>query len=76
MVGRQFDKKWTKSDTVRSVSFFLLHFIIFIILAAVAVFSDGDGAIIDMVKQNGASYLYAVFCVLLLFVITYFYFPI
>ncbi len=74
MIGRQFDKRWTKSDTVRSVSFFLLHFIIFVVLAAVAVFSDGDAAIIDMVKQNGASYLYAVFCILLLFVITYFYF--
>ena len=74
MINRKFDKRWTKRDTVRSVSFFLLHFMIFIILAAVAVFSDGDAAIIDMVKQNGASYLYAVFCVLLLFVITYFYF--
>ena len=74
MINRKFNKRWTKSDTVRSVSFFLLHFMIFIILAAVAVFSDGDAAIIDMVKQNGASYLYAVFCVLLLFVITYFYF--
>lgn len=74
MLIKQFDKQWTKQDTMRSAFLFLLHFVIFIALTCVLVLSDHLSNLVGFFKENGANYLYAGFCIFLLFIITYFYF--
>ncbi len=74
MTSREFAKKWTKGDTFRSSLWFFLHFLIFVGLAAILVLSDHLSDFGAFMSQNGANYLYAGFCIFLIFLITYFYF--
>ena len=69
-VGRE----WTKSDTLKSALWFLLHFAIYILLVFVLLFGKKLSYLGEYFKAEGANYLYAGFCTLLLFGITYFYF--
>ena len=64
----------SKNEIVKSSMLFVLHFVILVFLVACVLFGDKIGVISEMLKENGANYLYMVFCLLLLLVITYFYF--
>ena len=64
----------TKNELVKSAMLFVLHFVILVILVACMLFGDKLGTIGVMLKENAANYLYMLFCLLLLLVITYFYF--
>lgn len=66
--------QFSKQDMVKSSLLFALHFIILLLVVALVLFGDKLGMIGEMVKVNGANYLYMIFCLLLLLVITYFYF--
>lgn len=76
MKEKTFDRRWTKSDTLKSTTLFLLHFVILILivggmaLASAGAFSD----IIGYMGEHGANYLYVLFSIFLLTVIMYFYF--
>ncbi len=74
MKERAFDRKWTKSDTLKSVTFFLLHFIILVGIAGGILLSGKFSYIKEYMKENGANYLYALFSVFLIIAIMYFYF--
>ena len=74
MTSKKFARKWTEGDTLRSALWFLMHFLLFVLLAATLVLSDHFSDIGAFLTQNGANYLYAGFCIFLLFIITYFYF--
>lgn len=65
---------WTKKDTVKSVLLFLLHFIILVTLAAGILLGDKTSHLVEYMRENGAYYLYAFLCVMMLVVITYLYF--
>ncbi|MBQ8343169.1 MAG: HD domain-containing protein [Clostridia bacterium] len=74
METKQFGMDWTRKDTAKSVFLFFLHFIILVALAAGILLGNKLSYIVDYMKENGAYYLYALICVMLLVVIMYLYF--
>lgn len=74
MAVKEFGRGWTKKDTLKSVLLFFLHFVVFIAIAFVSVTSAYLSDLTAHLKEYGADYLYALFGVLLLLGITYFYF--
>ena len=64
----------SKNEIFKSSMLFVLHFVILVLIVACVLFGDKIGTISEMLKENGANYLYMVFCLMLLLVITYFYF--
>lgn len=74
MTNRKFGRDWTKEDVLKSSAWFFLHFVIFILIAVFVLFGGKLSQLGTTVKEQGANYLYALFCILLLFIITYFYF--
>ncbi len=71
---KQFGKTWTKSDSVKSGFLYLLHFLLYMGIAAILLFWDKWSVLGEFMSRNGANYLYAIFCTFLLFLITYLYF--
>ncbi|MBQ7880154.1 MAG: HDIG domain-containing protein, partial [Clostridia bacterium] len=74
MAAKQFGKEWTKSAAVKSAWLFFMHFLIFMFLAAALVLVDDWRNLQNNFKEHGTDYMYATFCIFLLFVITYLYF--
>ena len=74
MTEKTLGREWTKSHTLKSAWWFFLHFLIFSIIAGVLLLSNRFSQIGEFMSAQGANYLYAIFCVFLLLVITYFYF--
>ena len=74
MTDRQFGKDWTKQHAIKSALLFFLNFLIFTLIALLLSSGGTLSQIGEAIKTQGANYLYALFCVFLLFVITYFYF--
>jgi putative nucleotidyltransferase with HDIG domain len=74
MAVKQFVTDWTKRDTLKSSMLFLLHFVIMIAIAAVLLLGNKMSNIGEYMKEKGAGYLYALFCLFLLVLITYLYF--
>lgn len=74
MVTKQVGRIWMKQDAFRSIMWFFLHFVILTIEAAVLLLgADVENLGVHM-KEYGATYLYALFCIFLLIVITYLYY--
>ena len=74
MSGNQYGKEWTKQHTLKSALLFFTHCIIFMALAAGLLLGDKLSQLNEFMKAQGANYLYAIFCVVMLFIIMYFYF--
>ncbi len=80
MKEKAFDKKWTKKDTLRSATLFLLQFILTVLVVILAIVIGGlslGNNIADFdayLKRYASKYLYALFSSFLLFTIMYFYF--
>ncbi len=80
MKEKTFDGQWTREDALKSVGFFLLHFILMTSLIVLAIIVGGLSlgekiADLDMYfREHGSSYLYAFFSSFLLITIMYFYF--
>ena len=74
MSEKQFGKDWTKSHTLKSIMLFLLHFVIFIGIEILVLSAGGVISFGEKFSAQGANYLYAVFCIFLLFLIMYLYF--
>ncbi len=74
MKEKAFDRKWTNTDTLKSATLFLVHFLILsVIIGSVALAGEFSNLGAYM-KKYGANYLYALFSVLLIISIMYFYF--
>lgn len=71
---KKFERAWTKKEWCKSILFFLLHFIIFIGIAAAVLLYDKFSNIRGYMKDHGADYLYALFSIFLIVAIMYFYF--
>ena len=70
----RFHKDLSRKQLMASILLFFVHFVILIaIMAGLLLWKEWDHLAVHM-KQFGASYLYALFCVLLLIVIMYLYF--
>ncbi len=65
---------WTKQKLAKSVVLFCLHFVLLVIIASVLLLGDKLSSLALEMRERGADYLYMVFCLLLLTVITYLYF--
>ena len=74
MTTKEFGKTWTKREALKSSFLYLLHFLIYLGIAAILLFSERWSDLGNFLSQNGSNYLYAIFCSFLLFVITYLYF--
>ena len=67
-------KDWSRKQTVTSILLFFLHFVILIGIMAGLLLGQDVKNLHTQMEQYGATYLYALFCVLLLIVIMYLYF--
>ena len=74
MTEQKFVGQWTKQDTVKSAWLFFLHFAILTLIASALLLGPKLGVLKEYMKEHGANYLYALFCVFLLTAIMYFYF--
>lgn len=70
----RFNKDWSRKQLWVSILLFFVHFVILIGIMAGLLLWKEWGHLAAHMKQFGASYLYALFCVLLLIVIMYLYF--
>ena len=70
----RFENDWSTKKTIKSICLFFVHFIILISIMAVLILGEQLNNFTDHMRQFGASYLYALFCVMLLVLITYMYF--
>ena len=70
----RFGKDWTSSNTIKSILLFFVHFVILVAIMAGLVLGAQLNNFAEHMREFGANYLYALFCVLLLVVITYLYF--
>ena len=74
MESKQFAMDWTKKDTAKSAWLFFMHFILLVALSAGILLGNKLSYIVEYMKENGAYYLYALICVMLLVIIMYLYF--
>ena len=74
MAVKEFGREWTKQDLLKSILLFFVHFLVLVLLVAAFVLGSRLRGIGEHLKNNGAGYLYALFCILLLLVITYLYY--
>ena len=65
---------WSKRAALKSAMLFLLHGVIFLMITALLLWHDKFDKFGDHLQEQGANYLYALFCIILLFTIAYFYF--
>lgn len=70
----RFGTDWSRQKIFKSILLFFVHFIILIGLMAVLVLGNQLNNFSAHMREYGASYLYALFCVLLLILIMYLYF--
>ena len=66
MAVKQFGKEWTKRNTLKSILLFLVHCLIYLLIAAGLLLGDKLGTIVEFLSAQGRNYLYALFCVILL----------
>ena len=71
---KQFGTVWTKADVLKSVLIFFVHFLVMVSIIAGLLLGDKLKNIGSYMSKHGADYIYALFCVFLLTVITYLYF--
>lgn len=74
MAVKQFNKEWTKQHTLKSILYFFLHFVILVLIGAILLFWDKFDIFVEHMREVGASYLYALFCVFMLTIIMYLYY--
>ena len=74
MEKKEFINEWTKKHTLQSVMWYLLHYVVFVVVAALILIGDKLPNLKENLTQEGGNYLYAIFGALLLFIITYLYF--
>ena len=74
MKEKTIGKEWTKAHTLKSVLLFLVNTIVYVMIAGVLLLWGKFPDIGAEMMKYGANYLYALFCSVMLFVITYLYF--
>ena len=74
MAVKQVAKEWTRQNTVKSILYFFLHFVILVTIGAVLLLWDKFSYLPQHFNEVGATYLYALFCALMLIIITYLYY--
>ena len=74
MSVKKYTPSWTKQNTLKSASMFFVHFLILTLILAVLLLWDKLSVLPQYMEKNGANYLYALFCALLLIIILYCYF--
>ena len=70
----RFGNEWTTKNTIKSILLFFVHFVVLVAIMAVLLLGTQLNNFAEHMKQFGANYLYALFCVMLLVLITYMYF--
>ena len=66
--------EWTKQLAAKSVALFVVHFVGLVLVTMILLLWDKFGKLTEEMNQNGADYLYMVFCLLMLTIVTYTYF--
>lgn len=66
--------EWTKQHAAKSIVLFAVYFVVLVLVSMVLLLWDKFGRLSDEMNQNGADYLYMVFCLLMLTIVMYTYF--
>ncbi len=74
MKEKAFDRKWTRSDTLKSATLFLVHCVVLVLIGAAMLLGNKFTYLGSYMKEHGANYLYALFSIFLIIAIMYFYF--
>ena len=74
MAVKQIGKEWTRQNTIKSILYFFLHFMLLITIGTVLLLGDKFAILPQYLREYGATYLYALFCAFMLVVITYLYY--
>ncbi len=74
MKEKAFDREWTRKDTLKSATLFFAHFIILVTMIGGVALAGEFSNLVSYMKKYGANYLYALFSILLIISIMYFYF--
>lgn len=65
---------WTRKKAAKSALLFTLHFFLLVGMVFLLMLWDTSWRLYDSIKENGNNYLYMLFCIFLLVLITYFYY--
>ena len=65
--------EWTKNTAAKSVALFVVHFIVLVFVSMILLLWDKIDELTEVMNENGADYLYMIFCLLLLTIVTYTY---
>lgn len=66
--------EWTKGTAAKSIVLFVVHFLVMVLVSMVLLLWDKVSILTEEMNQNGADYLYMVFCLLMLTIVMYIYF--
>ena len=72
MNGKKLD--WTKHNAAASIALFVVHFIVLVLVSFVLLLWGKLDTLSAEMNENGADYLYMIFCLLMLTVVMYTYF--
>ena len=70
----RYGNEWTTKHTIKSICLFFVHFVVLVTLMAGLLLGTKLNNFVEHMKEYGAGYLYSLFCVMLLVIITYMYF--
>ncbi len=64
----------TQKKIANSGGYFVLNYVFFVVILAILLFTASDVSVAETIEKNLANYVYMLFCLALLFIITYLYF--
>ena len=74
MLAKRFGDEWTQQNTYKSILLFFVNFLILTLIIAGCLFGDELGNFANHMREFGAGYLYALFCLIMLIVMMYLYY--
>ena len=74
MAVKQYRRDWTNQDLFKSITLFFLNFVILVAISAGLLLWKELNNLGTHMREYGANYLYALFCIMLLILITYLYY--
>ncbi len=66
--------EWTKNAAAKSVVLFVVHFVVLVLVSMILLLWGKFDKLAEEMNDNGADYLYMVFCLLMLTIVMYTYF--
>ena len=65
--------EWTRNAAAKSIVLFVVHFVVLVLVSMILLLWDNFGNLTQEIHENGADYLYMIFCQLLIVIVMYTY---